>query len=103
MFSLERFDHNLPSIPWGEAVLFEEPQVCGQAQVLSAGTGLICGLLLCSELEEMMGDFSDQSYSLNNKCTGTQMKLRVRWLIHTQQISGWRKNRFIDNSQAINW
>lgn len=91
VFSLPGFDH-LPSIPWGEAVLFEEPQVCGQAQVVSAGTCLICGLLLCSELEEMMGYFSDLSYSLNKR-SSTQMKTRVHWLIYIQQILGWRKRQ----------
>lgn len=63
MFILQKFYDNFLSIPWGEAVLFGEPQVCGQAQVVSAGTGLICGLFLCSELEDMMDDSSDQSYS----------------------------------------
>lgn len=77
MFSLQGFGHSLPSIPWGETVLFEKPQVCGQAQVVSAGTSLICGLLLCSELEEIMKLLQWPIIQLNNKCTGTQMKLRV--------------------------
>lgn len=94
LFSLQRFVHNLSNILWVQVALFREPQACGQAQVVSTGTGLICGLLLWSELEEMIGDFSDQSYSLNNKCTDIQMKLDIQ--------RSWRK-RFVSDLKAINW
>lgn len=93
VFSLQRFDHNLPNSPWGAAVLFEEPQVCGPGQVVSAETGLIFGLLLCSELEEMIGDF--------------RLSCKWSWGSTGWYTSSWylvgEKNRFVGNSKAVNW